>query len=252
MQYLIFSINELKNNQTERNKSKMQESFIFYDSFREVGKDMEEKGRLAFYEAIIDYALTGELDETNLPKEIKLLFKLIKPQIDANVKRRNGGKKGGRPSKKSENVEKSAGKTNDIEEENYEKTTGLENKNHRFQSENHRFQNKKPNVNVNDNVNGNGNVNVYEYTEEQFGRILAPAEIELIKSWDYSEEIIKLAVDETVLNQVNSIKYTDKILYEWDKQGLKTVNDIKNKLKQRREKEEDVDTSDVSYYRSLE
>ena len=64
----------------------MQESFIFYDSFREVGKDMEEKSRLAFYEAIIDYALTGELDETNLPKEIKLLFKLVKPQIDANVK----------------------------------------------------------------------------------------------------------------------------------------------------------------------
>lgn len=223
----------------------MQESFIFYDSFREVGKDMEEKSRLAFYEAIIDYALTGKLDETNLPKEIKLLFKLIKPQIDANVKRRNGGKKGGRPSKKSENVEKSAEKTNDIEEENYEKTTGLENKNHRF-------QNEKPNVNVNGNVNGNGNVNVYEYMQEQFGRTLAPAEIELIKSWDYSEKIIKLAVDETVLNQVNSIKYTDKILYEWDKQGLKTVNDIKSKLKQRREKEEDIDTSDVSYYRSLE
>lgn len=223
----------------------MQESFIFYDSFRDVGKDMEEKSRLAFYEAIIDYGLTGELDVTNLPNEIKLLFKLIKPQIDANVKRRKDGKKGGRPSKSSNNEEKSDKKTSTKEEKNYEKTTGLENKNHRF-------QNEKPNVNVNGNVNGNGNVNVYEYTEEQFGRTLAPAEIELIKSWDYSEEIIKLAVDETVLNQVNSIKYTDKILYEWDKQGLKTVNDIKSKLKQRREKEEDVDTSDVSYYRSLE
>ena len=223
----------------------MQESFIFYDSFREVGKDMEEKSRLAFYEAIIDYGLTGELDVTNLPNEIKLLFKLIKPQIDANVKRRKDGKKGGRPSKSSNNEEKSDKKTSTKEEKNYEKTTGLENKNHRF-------QNEKPNVNVNGNVNGNGNVNVYEYTEEQFGRTLAPAEIELIKSWNYSEEIIKLAVDETVLNQVNSIKYTDKILYEWDKQGLKTVNDIKSKLKQRREKEEDIDTSDVSYYRSLE
>lgn len=223
----------------------MQESFIFYDSFRDVGKDMEEKSRLAFYEAIIDYGLTGELDVTNLPNEIKLLFKLIKPQIDANVKRRKDGKKGGRPSKSSNNEEKSDKKTSTKEEKNYEKTTGLENKNHRF-------QNEKPNVNVNGNVNGNGNVNVYEYTEEQFGRTLAPAKIELIKSWDYSEEIIKLAVDETVLNQVNSIKYTDKILYEWDKQGLKTVNDIKSKLKQRREKEEDVDTSDVSYYRSLE
>lgn len=223
----------------------MQESFIFYDSFRDVGKDMEEKSRLAFYEAIIDYGLTGELDVTNLPNEIKLLFKLIKPQIDANVKRRKDGKKGGRPSKSSNNEEKLDKKTSTKEEKNYEKTTGLENKNHRF-------QNEKPNVNVNGNVNGNGNVNVYEYTEEQFGRTLAPAEIELIKSWDYSEEIIKLAVDETVLNQVNSIKYTDKILYEWDKQGLKAVNDIKSKLKQRREKEEDVDTSDVSYYRSLE
>ena len=238
----------------------MQESFIFYDSFRDVGKDLDEKNRLAFYEIIIDYALTGELEETNLRREIKLLFKLVKPQIDANTKRKKDSKKGGRPSKKSENVEKSDEKTSDIEEENYEKTTGLKNKNHRFSNEettglenkNHRFQNKKPNVNVNDNVNGNGNVNVYEYTEEQFGRTLAPAEVELIKSWDYSEEIIKLAVDETVLNQVNSIKYTDKILYEWDKQGLKTVNDIKNKLKQRREKEEDVDTSDVRYYRSLE
>ena len=181
----------------------MQESFIFYDSFREVGKDMEEKSRLAFYEAIIDYALTGELNETNLPKEIKLLFKLVKPQIDANTKRKKDSKKGGRPTTKRQKVQNP-----------HETTT--------------------------------------EYTEEQFGRTLAPAEIELIKSWDYSEEIIKLAVDETVLNQVNSIKYTDKILYEWDKQGLNTVNDIKNKLKQRREKEEDVDTSDVSYYRSLE
>lgn len=223
----------------------MQESFIFYDSFRDVGKDMEEKSRLAFYEAIIDYGLTGELDVTNLPNEIKLLFKLIKPQIDANVKRRKDGKKGGRPSKSSNNEAKSDKKTSTKEEKNYEKTTGLENKNHRF-------QNEKPNVNVNGNVNGNGNVNVYEYTEEQFGRTLAPAEIELIKSWDYSEEIIKLAVDETVLNQVNNIKYTDKILYEWEKQGLKTVNDIEDKLKQRKEKEVADTVSDVSYYRSLE
>ena len=46
----------------------MQESFIFYDSFRDVGKDLDEKNRLAFYEIIIDYALTGELEETNLPR----------------------------------------------------------------------------------------------------------------------------------------------------------------------------------------
>lgn len=225
----------------------MQESFIFYDSFREVGKDMEEKSRLAFYEAIIDYALTGELDETNLPKEIKLLFKLVKPQIDANVKRRKDGKKGGRPSKSSDNEEKSDKKTNVIEKENREKTTGLEDKNHWF-------ANEKPNVNVNDNVNCNCNcnVNVCEYVQNQFGRTLAPAEIELIKSWNYSEEVMKLAVDETILNQVNSIKYTDKILYEWDKQGLKTINDVKNRLKQRKDKESFEDISDVKYYRCLE
>ena len=221
----------------------MQESFIFYDSFREVGKDMEEKSRLAFYETIIDYALTGELDDSNLSKEIKRLFTLAKPQIDANVKKKKDGKKGGRPVKTINSEEKNNEETIIDEEENYEETTGFENKNHGF-------QNKKPNVNVNDNVNVN--VNVYEYTQKQFGRTLAPAELELIKSWNYSEEIIKLAVDETVLNQVNNIKYTDKILYEWEKQGLKTVNDIEDKLKQRKEKEIADNVSDVSYYRSLE
>lgn len=63
---------------------------------------------------------------------------------------------------------------------------------------------------------------------------------------------MKLAVDETILNQVNSIKYTDKILYEWDKQGLKTINDVKNRLKQRKNKESFEDISDVKYYRCLE
>ena len=63
---------------------------------------------------------------------------------------------------------------------------------------------------------------------------------------------MKLAVDETILNQVNSIKYTDKILYEWDKQGLKTINDVKNRLKQRKDKESFEDISDVKYYRCLE
>ena len=206
------------------------DSMVFYSSFAEAIKLMPKEQQLEALWAIIDYGLDDTAPDQNANAMAKVIFQMAKPQIDANVKRKANGMMGGRP------------KNNGFEDE---RPMVIE-------SENHRLEAEKPNVNVNDNVNGNGNVNVYEYTEEQFGRTLAPAEIELIKSWDYSEKIIKLAVDETVLNQVNSIKYTDKILYEWDKQGLKTVNDIKSKLKQRREKEEDIDTSDVSYYRSLE
>ena len=117
----------------------IQDSFVFYDSFRKAVKKKSDDKRLAFYEAIIDYALTGI--EPDLDEELESWFIMAKPQLDANTKRKKDGKKGGRPSKKDDN------NLPNNYEENYKKTTG-------FESENQGFQNKKPNVNVNVNVNG--------------------------------------------------------------------------------------------------
>ena len=82
----------------------VQNSFVFYDSFRDSVEDMDDKDRLAFYEAIINYSLDGK-PPNELSKELTRMFKLVKPQLDANTKRKKDGKKGGRPSKKDdENV----------------------------------------------------------------------------------------------------------------------------------------------------
>ena len=225
----------------------VQNSFVFYDSFRDAVEDMDDKDRLAFYEAIINYSLDGKPPD-ELSKELVRMFKLVKPQLDANTKRKKDGKKGGRPSKKdSENLSNNYDKPMVSEEENYKKTSGFENKNHRL-------KNKKPNVNVNDNVNvnvnANVNVNVLEFAEQEFGRTLSSSEVEFINSWKYNPEIIKLAIKETVLNQVYNVKYTDKILYEWEKANLKDVNSIKKHLKKR--KEQQSEDNEGYHYRRLE
>lgn len=221
----------------------VQNSFVFYDSFRDAVEDMDDKDRLAFYEAIINYSLDGKPPD-ELSKELVRMFKLVKPQLDANTKRKKDGKKGGRPSKKGdENLPNDYEKPMVSEEENYKKTSGFENKNHRL-------KNKKPNVNVNDNVNVNANVNVLEFAEKEFGRTLSSSEVEFINSWEYNPEIIKLAIKETVLNQVFNVKYTDKILYEWDKTNLKDVNSIKKHLKKR--KEQQSEDNEGYHYRRLE
>ncbi|MBR4620533.1 MAG: hypothetical protein IKO46_06085 [Salinivirgaceae bacterium] len=96
---------------------------------------------------ICRFALYGEEPETNGTQ--KIIFTLIKPQLEANIKRADGAKKGGRPRKE-----------NSFQTD---ETIGFENKNHRF-SENETdetigFENKKPNYNDNDNYNHNHNHN---------------------------------------------------------------------------------------------
>lgn len=75
---------------------------------------------------------------------------------------------------------------------------------------------------------------IYEIIEQELGRTLSPIEYETIGGWlnaNISEELIKEALKEAVLNGVNNLKYIDKILYDWTKKGYKKVSDIKKKKK---------------------
>ena len=59
------------------------------------------------------------------------------------------------------------------------------------------------------------NSSIYELIEKEFGRTLSSIEYEIIKAWlenNFSEELIKEAVKEAVLNGVSNLKYIDKIL----------------------------------------
>ena len=55
---------------------------------------------------------------------------------------------------------------------------------------------------------------------------------------------------EAVFNGVSNLKYMDKILYEWEKAGIKTVNDVeerRKKFQKNKEKENDVDIDIVDW-----
>lgn len=108
------------------------ESFVFYRSFFEAIRKLNKRDQATIYSQICRYALDGEIDElTGVPAAI---FDLIKPQIDANLRRYENGTKGGE----------------------YGKLGG------RPKTPKKPLKNPKqtPNVNVNENVNDNENVNV--------------------------------------------------------------------------------------------
>lgn len=125
------------------------DSFIFYESFHVALSKLEPAAYKIIMTAVCEYALYGT--ETELDGTLTLAFDLIKPQIDANNKRYEDGKKGGRPSKKTQKPVVS-----DV------KTSG-------FEVKNQWLSDAKPNVNVNvnDNVNENVNVNVPVSDTEQ-------------------------------------------------------------------------------------
>ena len=82
------------------------------------------------------------------------------------------------------------------------------------------------------NKEDNDDINIYSILEEEFSRKLSPMECEMVDDWKkngYANELIKEATREAVLNGVSSLRYIDKILYEWNKKGFKTKDDIKKK-----------------------
>ena len=71
------------------------ESFVFYRSFRDAFRALDKDVRLRMYEAIIDYGL--DLIEPHFEGIEKVLWTLIRPQLEANNKRFENGCKGGAP-----------------------------------------------------------------------------------------------------------------------------------------------------------
>ena len=116
----------------------MNDSFIFYASFAEAIKSVPVEHRLQCYEALTDYALTGEYDDTDV--FVRIIMAQAVPQIDANFKRREDGSKGGRPKKNPTGI--TGKKPMVIETAETKKPMVIEN-----------AETKKPNVNDNDNGN---------------------------------------------------------------------------------------------------
>ena len=112
------------------------ESMVFYSSFSKAIKRLPEDEQLKALWSIIDYGIDGKEPEGD--GLFMVAFDMAKPQIDANIKRKENGLKGGR-----------------------KKTSGYENEKPMvLENETDGYENEKPNVNV----NVNDNVNVKTYT----------------------------------------------------------------------------------------
>jgi len=180
----------------------MRDSFIFYKSFYDSIKELDPKDQVQIYNAIFKYQF--EEEEIELNGVCKSIFILIIPQLEANNKRYENGKKGGAP------------KGN----QNAKKTTKKQPKNNQKQP------NVNVNVNVNDNVNDNDIIitnNIYDFVEQNFGRTLNAIEYEEISKWE-DNELTRYAIKEAILKGKYAIKYISAVLDNYKKNNIISIN----------------------------
>jgi DNA replication protein len=83
--------------------------------------------------------------------------------------------------------------------------------------------------------------NLYTCFEKEFGRPLSPFECESLAMWmdddHHDPGIIKAALREAVMSGKLNFRYIDRILFEWKKNGIKTVDQAKNQGRKFRQKQ---------------
>ncbi|MGP4082881.1 DnaD domain-containing protein [Pseudalkalibacillus sp. R45] len=106
---------------------------------------------------------------------------------------------------------------------------------------------------------------IYTIMEKEFGRPLSPIECETLSMWldqdQHDSSIIIAALKEAVLSGKLNFRYIDRILFEWKKNGIRTVEEAKQygeKFRQQRYKKSSSHQStsngktDFPYYNWLE
>ena len=98
---------------------------------------------------------------------------------------------------------------------------------------------------INNNVGDANKNDIFDIFESEFGRTLSPMEYDIINNWLESKipkDLIVKALKEAVYNGVGNLRYIDKILYEWNKKGIKSINDLEDK-----NKKEDSNKDNIYY-----
>lgn len=96
------------------------------------------------------------------------------------------------------------------------------------------YDNHMGNENENENRNKNiieNNIDIYTFIEQQFGRMLSSAEIELVKTWE-DNELTRYAIKQTIIRRANSLKYTQTILNSYKQKGITSVLDAEKEEKE--------------------
>lgn len=89
--------------------------------------------------------------------------------------------------------------------------------------------------------------NLFISFQKAYSKTLSSMDYELINGWltcGYSEQLILGALQEANYNGKSSLRYIDKILYEWNKKGFKSMDDVNNHLQKR---SEEIDEEKQNY-----
>lgn len=110
--------------------------------------------------------------------------------------------------------------------------------------------------NNNDIVESNDDrTKIFSLIEKELGRTLNSIEYDVINKWfdnNIKEELMEEALKEAMFSGVINLRYIDRILFEWGKLGIKTVDDLKKKKntknsEKNNDKNQDIDMDIVDW-----
>lgn len=91
---------------------------------------------------------------------------------------------------------------------------------------------------------------IYGIFERELNRSLSPIEYELVNGWldcGYKKDIIISALKEAVFNGANNFRYIDKILSEWNKKGIDTLEKVEKNKKEFKKSVNKVEVPDYDW-----
>ena len=162
----------------------MNDSMVFYRSFYESIRGLPVDVQSEVYNMIFSYAFYGEIGESS--GIATAVFTLVKPQIDANNRRRENGSKGGRPTEAKHKPKRNRSKTEPKPNNNLNITEQEPNANQTI---------TEPKPNVNANVNANVNVNANGELIENADRV-SPALDEALNEFARMRNTMKAPLTE--------------------------------------------------------
>ena len=85
-------------------------------------------------------------------------------------------------------------------------------------------------------------MDLYTIFEKEFGRPLSPFECETLAMWvdddKHSPLLIKAALREAVMSGKINFRYIDRILFEWKKNGIKTIEQARTQSQKFRQRQQ--------------
>ena len=235
------------------------DSFLLYTKYEGYAEDLSDEEFGSLMRIIFRYVKSGEEPEKgSLSPEVKLLFRIIKDDLDFNGEkyenvckaRSEAGKKGGRPKKeeaptgdKKANAilafsSKAKKADNEYEYDNEYGYDHVDDNDHEYEGANAR---KKA---LADDCDNDEVLSLYK---ELIGLDVTKRVREIFARYDLSDDLKKRAIEAAHDNGVMKLSYVTGVLDQYVKQGIKTLQDAENAENNRHKKPPEPQSNQYSY-----